>query len=137
VCPKNRVSIFTEDLMLQPARLPVEPWQSRGSDIYDASGRLLATTIEPADARRIVAAVNAVSGIPTDALEGWSGLAAPVHLKAVDGISEIPDEFREDAEDAIDRFIHDRRMCPDRRVTDRRRGERRRQDRDRAAARTG
>jgi hypothetical protein len=123
--------------MPEPARLPVEPWISRGCDIHDSSGRLLASTIEPADARRIVAAVNAVAGIPTDALEGWSGLHGGTHLKAVEGISEIPDEFKEDAEDAIDRFIHDRRLCPDRRVADRRQRERRRQDRDRSQARVG
>ena len=43
-----------------------------GRYILDASGWTLASTRFPADARRIVAAINAVQGIPTDALESWS-----------------------------------------------------------------
>ena len=49
-----------------------EPWIQNGRYILDASGWTLASTRYPDDARRIVAAVNAVKGIPTDALESWS-----------------------------------------------------------------
>jgi hypothetical protein len=42
-----------------------------GRYILDASGWTLASARFPADARRIVAAINAVQGIPTDALESW------------------------------------------------------------------
>ena len=48
-----------------------EPWVQDGRYILDASGWTLASTRFPADARRIVAAINAVQGIPTDALESW------------------------------------------------------------------
>ena len=48
-----------------------EPWTQNGRYILDASGWTLASARFPADARRIVAAVNSVQGIPTDALESW------------------------------------------------------------------
>jgi hypothetical protein len=48
-----------------------EPWVQNGRYILDASGWTLASARFPADARRIVAAINAVQGIPTDALESW------------------------------------------------------------------
>ena len=48
-----------------------EPWTHNGRYILDASGWTLASAQFPADARRIVAAINAVQGIPTDALESW------------------------------------------------------------------
>src|SRR6266542_2007996 len=48
-----------------------EPWSQEGRYILDAGQWTLASTKFPADARRIVAAVNAVRGIPTDALESW------------------------------------------------------------------
>src|SRR5450759_3693831 len=48
-----------------------EPWMQNGRYILDASGWTLASARFPADARRIVAAINAVQGIPTDALESW------------------------------------------------------------------
>ena len=46
-----------------------EPWKSDGRSIVNASGWVLAKTIFESDARRIVAAVNDVLGIPTAALE--------------------------------------------------------------------
>jgi len=48
-----------------------EPWAQHGREILDATGFTLASARFPADARRIVAAINAVQGIPTDALESW------------------------------------------------------------------
>src|SRR5438309_2029107 len=48
-----------------------EPWAQDGRYILDAGQWTLASTKFPADARRIVAAVNAVRGIPTEALESW------------------------------------------------------------------
>lgn len=48
-----------------------EPWMQDGRYVLDASGWTLASTRFPADARRIIAAINAVQGIPTDALESW------------------------------------------------------------------
>jgi hypothetical protein len=48
-----------------------EPWTQDGRYILDASGWTLASARFPADARRIIAAINAVQGIPSDALESW------------------------------------------------------------------
>jgi hypothetical protein len=48
-----------------------EPWMQDGRYILDASGWTLASARFPGDARRIIAAVNSVQGIPTDALESW------------------------------------------------------------------
>ncbi|HYN19594.1 MAG TPA: hypothetical protein VE078_01440, partial [Thermoanaerobaculia bacterium] len=50
----------------------LEPWLYEGRNILDSSGTPLATTADPEDARRIVAAVNAVQGMPTQALESWT-----------------------------------------------------------------
>ena len=46
-----------------------EPWKYEGRAIVNSAGWTLAKTIFEADARRIVAAVNDVLGIPTAALE--------------------------------------------------------------------
>ena len=48
-----------------------EPWMQDGRYVLDASGWTLASARFPGDARRIIAAINAVHGIPTDALESW------------------------------------------------------------------
>jgi hypothetical protein len=89
-----------------------EPWFQNGRYILDAGGWTLASARFPADARRIVAAINAVQGIPTDALESWvvnvvgeSALAG----RAVEAVgAEVPVSFPNE-----------------RRVGERRRGDRR------------
>ncbi len=90
-----------------------EPWMQDGCDILDASGWTLASARFPADARRIVAAINAVRGIPNDALESWSvnviGEPAAAAAAAGDRLESSPAE----------NFPNDRR------VGERRRGERR------------
>lgn len=48
-----------------------EPWIQDGRYIRDATGAIVVRGRTPADARRIVAAVNATRDIPTDALENW------------------------------------------------------------------
>ncbi len=91
-----------------------EPWVQNGRYILDASGWTLASARFPADARRIVAAINAVQGIPTDALESWvvnvigeSFLAGrAVEAQAVGAEAPVP-------------------FPGDRRVGERRRGDRR------------
>src|SRR6476661_4217115 len=64
-----------------------EPWVQDGRYIQDSSGWTLASTRFPADARRIIAAINAVQGIPTDALESWvvNVIGEPVGRADVDG----------------------------------------------------
>ena len=49
-----------------------EPWKQEGRYIRDASGAIVVRGRSAADARRIVAAMNATRDIPTEALEGWS-----------------------------------------------------------------
>lgn len=48
-----------------------EPWHQDGRYIRDAHGAIVVRGRSAADARRIVAAINGVRGIPTEALEGW------------------------------------------------------------------
>jgi len=48
-----------------------EPWRQEGRYIRDAAGAIVVRGRSYADARRIVAAVNATRDIPTAALEGW------------------------------------------------------------------
>ena len=49
-----------------------EPWKQEGRYIRDASGAIVVRGRSNADARRIVAAMNATRNIPTEALESWS-----------------------------------------------------------------
>jgi hypothetical protein len=90
-----------------------EPWTQEGRYILDAGGWTLASTRFPADARRIVAAINAVQGIPTDALESWFvnviGEPAGALVAAGDQEQSSASEISPD----------------DRRSSDRRRGDRR------------
>jgi hypothetical protein len=108
-----------------------EPWSYEGRAILNSAGWTLAKTIFEADARRIVAAVNDVLGIPTAALEAGfireilvprpdstSAVSIRVHPLPGEVISFDPAEF----------FIHDRR------VGERRQGERRQGDRRRNVA---
>jgi hypothetical protein len=48
-----------------------EPWKQDGRYIRDAAGAIVVRGRSYADARRIVAAMNAIRNIPTEALEGW------------------------------------------------------------------
>jgi len=48
-----------------------EPWAQEGRYIRDAAGAIVVRGRSFADARRIVAAINATRDIPTEALERW------------------------------------------------------------------
>jgi hypothetical protein len=103
-----------------------EPWASEGRAILNASGWTLAKTIFEADARRIVAAVNDVLGIPTAALE--SGFIREILVPRPESSGEVTIRIHPLPERPVDPaefFIHDRR-AGERRMGDRRRGERRR-----------
>ena len=103
-----------------------EPWKSDGRSIVNASGWVLAKTIFESDARRIVAAVNDVLGIPTAALE--AGFIREILVPRPESTSELSIRIHplpHGPTDPAEFFIHDRRMG-DRRRTDRRRSERRR-----------
>lgn len=103
-----------------------EPWASEGRAILNASGWTLAKTIFEADARRIVAAVNDVLGIPTAALE--AGFIREILVPRPESSGEVmirihPLPMRPG--NPAEAFIHDRRSG-ERRAGERRRVERRR-----------
>ena len=90
-----------------------EPWRQEGRYVIDASGWTLASTRFPADARRIVAAINAVQGIPTEDLESWfvNVMGEPERVPVAEG----------DRADSPELEI----FPEDRRASNRRHGERR------------
>jgi hypothetical protein len=55
----------------EPREHAPEPWYQDGRYIRDVTGAIVVRGRSSADARRIVAAINGVRGIPTEALEGW------------------------------------------------------------------
>jgi hypothetical protein len=92
-----------EPLTAVPTRdpLPLERWAQDGRNILDPTGQVAATLRTPEEARRFVAALNAVAGMPTDALEAWSTgvINDPVHqlaaeLEALLEFGPHPDERR-------------------------------------------
>ena len=104
-----------------------EPWSYEGRAILNSAGWTLAKTIFEADARRIVAAVNDVLGIPTAALE--SGFIREILVPRPEESSALSIRFHSlngpGTVDAAEFFIHDRRLG-ERRRGERRQGERRR-----------
>ena len=106
-----------------------EPWASEGRAILNASGWTLAKTIFESDARRIVAAVNDVLGIPTAALE--AGFIREILVPRPNTTGEISIRIHPLPQAPVDPaefFIHDRR------AGERRRGDRRRMERRRGVA---
>src|SRR5262245_3890743 len=55
-----------------PLSVPLERWGHDGPSIVDPTGRIAATFRTTEEARRVAAAINAVAGMPTDALEAWT-----------------------------------------------------------------
>src|SRR4030095_16993147 len=87
-----------------------EPWRYEGRAIVNASGWTLAKTIFEADARRIVAAVNDVLGIPTPALE--AGFIREILVPRPEETSAVTIRFHAlpiTPVDPAEFFIHDRR----------------------------
>ena len=120
-----------------------EPWKQDGRYIRDAAGAIVVRGRSYADARRIVAAVNATRTIPTEALESWlvedvsdpktrPNLEISVALEGVPSPYQVVPEERRRAE----RRQHERRVAAspdsaqalvfDRRVMQRRLSQRRR-----------
>jgi len=99
-----------------------EPWSYEGRSILNSAGWTLAKTIFEADARRLVAAVNDVLGIPTAALE--AGFIREILVPRPESTSEVSIRVHplpRMPADAAEFFLHDRRMG-ERRKSDRRRG---------------
>jgi hypothetical protein len=102
-----------------------EPWSYDGRSILNANGWTLGKVIFEADARRLVAAVNDVLGIPTAALE--AGFIREILVPRPETTSEVTIRVHPLPPGPVDPaefFIHDRRVG-ERRKGDRRRGERR------------
>ncbi len=96
-----------------------EPWAQLGRFIRDANGRIVVRGKSPLDARRVVACVNALMGVPTETIEHWSiQVAGGAGVGPDPALSEIP----EGAVEAIQELIG----SEDRRLGERRKGERRR-----------
>jgi hypothetical protein len=97
-----------------------EPWAQLGRYIRDAEGRIVVRGKSPLDARRVVACVNALMGVPTETIENWN-------IQVVGGAGAGPDPslatIPEDAIEAFKEFVG----SDDRRLGERRRGERRRE----------
>jgi hypothetical protein len=99
-----------------------EPWKYEGRAIVNSAGWTLAKTIFESDARRIVAAINDVLGIPTAALE--AGFIREILVPRPESTSEVSIRVHPLPPmpvDAAEFFLHDRRMG-ERRKGDRRRG---------------
>jgi len=102
-----------------------EPWTRDGRYIRDATGAIVVRGRSPADAERIVAAVNAARAIPTDALKNGAVpvLSAPVlDAELVFEAEEAPEA--EPTAGGGGPVVFERRVLA-RRVSERRRGERR------------
>ena len=124
-----------------------EPWVQQGRYIRDVAGEIVVRGRTAADARRIVAAVNATREIPTEALERWfaldvsdasnrpdlevdveEGPRSPVEVLPPSPFlpAEAPDAMGGDPPLIFDRRIFQRRITQRRWVPDRRRSDRRR-----------
>jgi len=55
-----------------PRSIPLERWSHEGPAVVDPTGRRAATFRTTEEARRFVAAMKAVAGMPTEALEAWT-----------------------------------------------------------------
>ena len=93
--------------------MPLARFTQKGEFVFDPMGSLVATARSVENARRLVAALNAVEGVPTDALEGWTlGVVS-------DPINELASELEVMLEPPP--YPDDRRTGTDRRVGERRR----------------
>jgi hypothetical protein len=90
----------------------VRPWTSTDRALFDSDGLLVGRARTPEDARRIVAAVNFVDGVPTEALEAWS-------------VGSIQDPFNDLAAE-LESVLLAQPRAADRRHVERRKGDRRR-----------
>lgn len=99
--------------------LSPQPWAQLGRFVRDAKGRIVVRGKAPEDIRRIVACVNALSGVPTETIENWT---IQVEGGAGTGPDPALNEIPEGAIEAIQEIVG----SAERRMGERRRGERRR-----------
>ncbi|MDQ2970910.1 MAG: hypothetical protein M3R62_04530 [Acidobacteriota bacterium] len=100
-----------EDTDSASAGLPTKPWYAIGKAVFDGSGEAIAAARSVDDGRRIAAALNAVIGMPTEALEAWS--LGSIQDPTNDLLAQLESVLAPPASE-------------DRRGADRRQGERRR-----------
>ena len=86
-------------------------WTQVDSAVFDGEGHLVARVRSAEDARRIVAAMNFVDCVATDALEGWS----------VGVISDPVNDLAAELESVLLAPVSDERRKGERRLGDRRR----------------
>jgi hypothetical protein len=91
----------------------IKPFYSIGKAVFDGAGEAFAAVRSVEDARRIAAALNAVVGMPTEALEAWTlgSIQDPTNDLLAELESVLAPPLPEDR----------RRVGTDRRRTDRRR----------------
>jgi hypothetical protein len=110
--PKDLTSLAS--VTLDGETKAFKPFYAVGKAVFEGSGEAVAAARNPAEARRIAAALNNAYGIPTEALEAWSigSIQDPVN----DVLAELESVLAPPPEQ--DRRGH---RGPDRRQTDRRR----------------
>lgn len=91
---------------------PISRWTQIDSAIFNGDGHLIARVRSAGDARRIVAAVNFVDCVPTEALEGWT-------------VGVITDPINDLAAE-LESVLLTQPLAADRRRAERRQGDRRR-----------
>ncbi|MCA1612411.1 MAG: hypothetical protein ABR610_08435 [Thermoanaerobaculia bacterium] len=90
----------------------MKPWYAIGKAVFDGTGEAVAAVQSVEEARRIAAALNAVHGMPTEALEAWT----------LGSIQDPTNDLLAELEAVLDPpAAEDRRSGADRRQTDRRR----------------
>jgi hypothetical protein len=99
--------------------LSPEPWAQLGRFVRDAKGRIVVRGKTPEDIRRIVACVNALSGVPTETIEHWT-------IQVGGGAGTGPDPALNDIPEGAIEAIQEIVGSAERRMGERRRGDRRR-----------
>jgi hypothetical protein len=90
----------------------IKPFYAIGKAVFDGGGAAFAAVRSVEDARRIAAALNAVVGMPTEALEAWT----------LGSIQDPTNDLLAELESVLAPPLpEDRRTAADRRQTDRRR----------------
>ncbi len=90
----------------------IRPWYAIGKAVFDGTGEAVAAVQSVEEARRVAAALNAVMGMPTEALEAWT--LGSIQDPTNDLLAELEAVLAPPA-------AEDRRAGGDRRQSDRRR----------------
>ena len=96
------------------AVMPFARFTQKAEFLFDPMGSLVATARSVENARRLVAALNAVEGVPTDALEGWTlGVVSdPINELALElEILLEPPPYPDDRRRGEDRRMSERRLA--------------------------